>query len=181
MRFGSWKRKFLFPFVITIRGGGCLKDSSDRKPSRILETWRRDRHVAGEAVERRKVNGIEGRCRRYDCVCVRQGAYLIVCWQLFASTSGTAEEEREEGRRGGQRYLSAACKGTSRTRYFDDRRMHATAMTAVTTAYLSSTSFVGQWVWNRYHPSFCTLPHIFSRWWKTFLVFGRGDPFFLFL
>lgn len=88
--------------------------------------------------------------------------------------------EGEGRRRGGQRYLSAACKGTSRTRYFDDRRMHATAMTAVTTAYLSSTSFVGQWVWNRYHPSFCTLPHIFSRWWKTFLVFGRGDPFFSF-
>lgn len=53
---------------------------------------RRDRHVQQGVGT--KVNAIEGRCRRYDCVCVRQEAYLIVCWQLFASTSGSEENER---------------------------------------------------------------------------------------
>lgn len=59
-----------------------------------------------------KVNGIEGRCRRYDCVCVRQEAYLIVCWQLFASTSGRAEESVREGERAAIS-ICTAYKGTT--------------------------------------------------------------------
>lgn len=87
---------------------------------------------------RRKVSAVRLRVRSTGSIPNRLLAIVrINKWQ----SRGEGGKERE--REGSDTYLQLT--KVSRTRYFDDRRMHATAMTAVTTAYLS-TRFVGQWV-----------------------------------
>ena len=68
---------------------------------------------------RRKVSSVRLR------VCIRQEAYLIVCWQLFASTSGSdgEESERERASDGIHRLV---CKGllAADTLMTDERTQH---------------------------------------------------------
>ena len=59
--------------------------------SRSVEA-RSSRSENGDKRYRRKVSSVRLR------VCIRQEAYLIVCWQLFASTSGSDGEESERER-----------------------------------------------------------------------------------
>lgn len=156
------------------------RQDSDRK-RRESETWRRDRHVAEEAVERRKVNGIEGRCRRYDCVCVRQEAYLIVCWQLFASTSGRAEERegRERGRREREKAAIPIC---SLQRYLGPDTLMTDECTQP--RWRLSRQLTCPPVLSANRSEIDTI-HRFVRWLIYFHVGGkhfsfsvRGDPFF---
>lgn len=91
---------------------------------------------------RRKVSAVRLRVRSTGSIPNRLLAIVrINKWQ--SRGEGGKGEGKEREREGSDTYLQLT--KVSRTRYFDDRRMHATAMTAVTTAYLS-TRFVGQWV-----------------------------------